>query len=191
MYICCVLDGNIHIFTATQRDGPYKKRIFLFLNFEQQWSRLLLCVAKFFCSFWLRYSTKRKEIRSECICLCVAICRFVNNSELREPSHETTICCRLQLKCEGTRWRREGKWRGNWRMEWIASTTSEHGVSSITTADANTSAASNRLNWRPRRFKWTRPSCRKTISGFCACTITFQLASTTLFFVFIHYMFQP
>jgi hypothetical protein len=40
----------------------------------------------------------------------------------------------------------------NCRMEWVASTlhtTSEHGVSSITTADAHTSAASNRLNWRP------------------------------------------
>ena len=46
----------------------------------------------------------------------------------------------------------EGKWRGNWRMEWVASTlhtTSEHGVSSITTADAHTSAASSRLNWSP------------------------------------------
>ena len=40
----------------------------------------------------------------------------------------------------------------NWWMEWVASTlhtTSEHGVSSITTADAHTSAASSRLNWRP------------------------------------------
>ena len=47
---------------------------------------------------------------------------------------------------------RKGKWRGNWRMEWTASTlhtTSEHGVSNITTADALTSAASSRLNWRP------------------------------------------
>jgi len=47
---------------------------------------------------------------------------------------------------------REGKWKGNWRMQWVASTvhtTSERGVSSITTADAHTSAASNRLNWRP------------------------------------------
>jgi len=47
---------------------------------------------------------------------------------------------------------REGKWRGNWRMEWVASilhTTSERGVSSIITADVHTSAASNRLNWRP------------------------------------------
>ena len=47
---------------------------------------------------------------------------------------------------------REGKWRGNWRMEWVASTlhaTLEHGVVSITTADAHTSAASSRLNWRP------------------------------------------
>ena len=47
---------------------------------------------------------------------------------------------------------RERKWRGKWRMEWVASTlhtTSEHGVSSITTADVHTSAASSRLNWRP------------------------------------------
>jgi len=76
---------------------------------------------------------------------------------------------------------REGKWRGNWRMESVASTlhtTSECGVSSITTAHAHTSAASSRLNWRPRRFKWTRQFRRKTISGFCAWTITFQTQST-------------
>ena len=72
---------------------------------------------------------------------------------------------------------RGGMKGGNWRMEWVASTlhtTSEHGVSSITTADAHTSAASSRQNWRPRRFKWTRPFRRKTKSGFCACGITFQ-----------------
>jgi len=72
---------------------------------------------------------------------------------------------------------REGKWRENWRMEWVASTlhtTSDHGVSSITTADAHTSAASSRLDWRPCRFKWIRPFRRKTKSGFCACAITFQ-----------------
>ena len=76
---------------------------------------------------------------------------------------------------------REGKWRGNWRMDWVASTlhtTSEHGVSNITTADAHTSAASSRLNWRPHRFKCTRPFRRKTKSGFCACAITFQTRST-------------
>jgi len=76
---------------------------------------------------------------------------------------------------------RKGMWRRNWRLKWVASTlhtTSEHGVSSITTADAHTSAASSRLNWRPRRCKWTRPFRRKTKSCFCACAITFQLAST-------------
>ena len=75
----------------------------------------------------------------------------------------------------------EGKWKVDWRMEWVASnlnTTSEHGVSSITTADAQTSAASSLLNWRPRRFKLTRPFRRKTKSGFCACDITFQKQST-------------
>ena len=53
-------------------------------------------------------------------------------------------------------------------------TTSEHGVSNITNADAHTSAASSRLNGRSRRFKWTRPFRRKTESSFCACAITFQ-----------------
>ena len=70
---------------------------------------------------------------------------------------------------------REVKWKRNWRMEWVASTlhtTSDHGVSSITTADAHTPAASSRLNWRPRRFKWTRRFRRKTKSA-----ITFQLDS--------------
>jgi hypothetical protein len=79
---------------------------------------------------------------------------------------------------------REGKWRGNWWMEWVASTlhtTSEHDVSSITTADAHTSAVSSRLNWRPRRFKLTRPFRRKKKSCFCACAITFQTESTFTF----------
>jgi len=46
---------------------------------------------------------------------------------------------------------RETKCGGNWRMQWVASTlhtTSERGVSNITTADAHTSAASSRVNWR-------------------------------------------
>jgi hypothetical protein len=75
---------------------------------------------------------------------------------------------------------REGKWRENWRMEWVAKTlhtTSELGVSSIITVYMHTSAASSRLNWRPCPFKWTRPFRRKTKSGFCACAITFQKQS--------------
>jgi hypothetical protein len=69
------------------------------------------------------------------------------------PSRCESPFGRVQLKCDGTRWRtgRE-KWRGNWRMECLASTlhtTSEHAVSSTTTADEHTSAASSRLNWRP------------------------------------------
>jgi len=79
---------------------------------------------------------------------------------------------------------REGKWWENRRMGWVTSTlhtTSEHGVSSITTADAHSPAASSRMNWRPRRCKWTRPFRRKTKSGFCACAITFQTQSTYCF----------
>ena len=78
---------------------------------------------------------------------------------------------------------RVGKWRGNGRMQWVASTlhtTSEHGVSNITTADAHTSAASSRLNWRhpPADLNGLVRFARKTKSGFCACAVTFQLDST-------------
>ena len=83
---------------------------------------------------------------------------------------------------------REGKWRGNCWMEWVASTlhtTSEHGLSSITAADAHTSAARSRTKWRPHRFKWTRPFRRKTKSGFCACAITFKTQSSSGYFTVV------
>ena len=71
------------------------------------------------------------------------------------------------------------------RMEWVTNkrhTTAEHrparAVQTLQ-ADAHSSAASSRLNWRPRRFKWTRPFRRKTKSGFCAYAITFETQSTT------------
>ena len=58
----------------------------------------------------------------------------------------------------GVRW---GKGRGNWRMEWVASTlhtTSEHGVSSITTSDAAHLCCQQSTELTPTgRFKCTRP----------------------------------
>jgi len=78
---------------------------------------------------------------------------------------------------------REGKWRGNWRMEWVASTlhtTSEHGVSSIIPLMRTTRLPVVDWTDAPRQFKWTPPFRRKTKSGFCACAITFQLASTRM-----------
>jgi len=62
---------------------------------------------------------------------------------------------------------RERKWRGNKGMEWVTSKshmTAEHRlVRAVQTLQAvvYNSAASSRLNWRPRRFKWTRPFRRK------------------------------
>jgi len=73
-------------------------------------------------------------------------------------------------------------------MEWVTSTlytTSEHGLSSITIADAHTSTASSRLNWGGHRFKWARPFRRQTKSVFCACVITFQTQSTKLCLYYI------
>ena len=55
------------------------------------------------------------------------------------------------------------KWRGNCRMQWVASTlhtTSEHGVSSITTADGAHLGCLQSTELTPRPpgwFKWTHP----------------------------------
>jgi hypothetical protein len=89
---------------------------------------------------------------------------------------------RVQLKRDGTRWRTGGEVKGklvNGVGSQYSHTTSEHGVSGITTADAHTSVVSSRLNWSPSRFKWTSLFRRKMKSGFCACAITFQTQSNT------------
>jgi hypothetical protein len=75
---------------------------------------------------------------------------------------------------------REGKWRGSWRMQWVASTlhtTSERGVYSITTADAHTSGCQQSTELTPTSadLNGLVRFARKTKSGFCACAITFQL----------------
>ena len=90
----------------------------------------------------------------------------------------------MRLKPDGTRWRTGGGGVKGKLTNGVGSqyshTPSERGVSSITNADAHTSTASSRLNWRPRRFKWTRPFRRKTKSGFCACAVTFQTHYTCI-----------
>jgi hypothetical protein len=79
---------------------------------------------------------------------------------------------------------RVGKWRENNRMEWVTSkrhmTAERRLARAVQTlqVDVHSSLASSRLNWRPHRFKRTRPFCRKTKSGFCACVFTFQTHST-------------
>ena len=89
----------------------------------------------------------------------------------------------VRLKPDGTQWHTGGEVKGklvNGVGSQCPHTTSERGVSSITNADAHNSAASSRLNWHHRRFKRTRPFRRKTKSGFYACAIAFQLASSSI-----------
>ena len=118
----------------------------------------------------------------------IVLCVVATSSSSTNSKSNTKLMSTVPVSLVESSWNvmahddaREGKWRGNWRMEWVASTlhtTSEHGVSSISAADAHISAASSRLNWRLRRLKWTRPFRRKTKFGFCLCAITFQKQST-------------
>ena len=96
----------------------------------------------------------------------------------------------------GTRWRTGGEVKGklaNGVGSQYSHTTSERGLSSITNADALTLAASSRLNWRPHRFKWTRPFRGKTKSGFCACAIRFRTSYITAVTVccYVHWQNLP
>ena len=79
---------------------------------------------------------------------------------------------------------REEKWRGKRRMEWVAKQSSVwHGtvhpvLLQSFSPDPHSKKASTRLNWHPRRYKWTRPFRWKTESCFCACAVTFHFHST-------------
>jgi hypothetical protein len=93
------------------------------------------------------------------------ITKFKHYDSVRRGCYDRQITGRVQLKCDGTRWRPDGEVKGklaNGVGSQYSYTTSEQGASS----NAHTSAACSRLNWRPRRFKWTRPFRRKTKSGF-------------------------
>jgi len=50
--------------------------------------------------------------------------------------------------------------------------------------DPHSKKASTRLNWHPRRYKWTRPFRWKTESGFCACAIMFRFHSTSFLSIY-------
>jgi len=71
---------------------------------------------------------------------------------------------------------REGKWRWNWRMEWVASTL--HTTSNMVYTALLPLMRTPRLPVVDWTDDWTLPFRRKTKSGFCVCAITFQLASS-------------
>jgi hypothetical protein len=107
----------------------------------------------FFC-YVFRAHSKVPAADAKCLCTwtfgVINLCYCNDDGMTRLESTEANYQIGVLLKRDGTRWRRERKWRGNWRMKWVASTlhtTSEPGLSSITIADARTSAASSRLNW--------------------------------------------
>ena len=78
-----------------------------------------------------------------------------------------------------------GSEEGNWRKEWVASTLhtiSEHGVSSITTADA-AHLGLPAVDWTDATHGADLNGLvrfgRKTKCGFCACAVTFQTQSNS------------
>ena len=107
---------------------------------------------------------------------------------LARSNYPQKVDCRTRSEPGGTRWRTGEEVKGKLGSQY-SHATSERGVSSITKADAHTSAAGSRLNWRPHRFEWTRPFRGKTKSGFCACAITFRTnytACSSLVYTTLH-----
>ena len=109
------------------------------------------------------------------------VCSYQGNTAVVTFLKNTAVG-RARSEPGGTRWCTGGEVKGklvNGVGSQYSHAISECGVSSITQADAHTSAASCRLNWHPHRFKWTRPFRGKTKSGFYACAITFHTSYNT------------
>ena len=93
-----------------------------------------------------------------------------------------------------------GRWRGNMRVSWVASSLAlylrtwciqhyHHYYRWRALLGCRSTELTNPPP--PRQFKWTRPFRWKTKSGFCACAITFQMCSTTLFYRGDKSLFRP
>ena len=104
---------------------------------------------------------------------------FVKISFYAEGKRQTCYkVSRLQLKCDGTRWRTGGELKGK-LANGVGSQYPSHYLGTwciqlkrtprLPVVDSTDT---------PGRFTWTRPFRWKAKSGFCACAITFQLAST-------------
>jgi hypothetical protein len=92
-----------------------------------------------------------------------------------------SIAGRVQLKCDGTRWRTGGELKGKqangvgsqYHSHYLGTLCIQHYYRSCAHLDCQKSTELT------PHFKWTRPFRRKTKSGFCACTIIFQMQYTT------------
>ena len=126
----------------------------------------------------IHYASVRNAIRWTRYCESSETGKSTVWEKHRVSDCNINCCSRVQLKCDGTRRRTGGEVKGK-LANGVGSQYSSHNLGTwcnqhYYTADAHTSCASIRLNWRPCRFKWTRPFRRKTKSGFCASVITFQ-----------------
>jgi len=110
----------------------------------------------------------------------VVLCKWTGeNWPFWQPIGAKYVECVWNLMAHGDA--REGKWRGNWRIEWVASTLTlprKVVYPALLTLMRTTRLPAVDWNDAPRRFKWTRPFRRKTKSGFCTCAITFQTLYT-------------
>jgi hypothetical protein len=82
--------------------------------------------------------------------------------------------CRVQLKCDGTRWRTGGEVKGK-LANGVGSQYPLHHLGTWCTQHYYRWCA----HLGPRRFKWSRPILRKTKFSFCACATTFQTQPTS------------
>ena len=89
----------------------------------------------------------------------------------QEPSRCVVVEWVWNLMAHGDA--RKGKWRGNWRMEWVASIlTLPRNVVYPALLTLMRTIRLPAVDWT--EFKWTRPFRRKTKCDFCTCAIRFQ-----------------
>ena len=103
---------------------------------------------------------------------------------IRVTSTLTPCFSTVQLKCDGTLWRTGGEVKGKLANA-MGSQYSSHYLGTWCIQHyyrwcAHLGCQQSTELTPPGRFKWTRPFRRKTKSDFCACVITFQLASNNL-----------
>ena len=107
----------------------------------------------------------------------------ISTSSVLSPSSHLRVG-RVETETGGTRWRTGGEVKGK-EANGVGSQQFSVWLGTVHpvllqsfSPDPHSKKASTRINWQPRRYKWTGPFRWKTESGFCACAITSRFHST-------------
>ena len=147
------------------------------------WNLVHFFVMRHFAISWVEIFSS--AVWSKKICV-----HYLRNVKFHMRNNNNRHSCRVETESGGTRRRTGGEVKRK-EVNGVGSQQSSAWLGTVLpvllqsfSSYPHSKKANTRLNWDPRRYKWTRPFRWKTESGFCSCATTFRFHSTYSYCIF-------